>query len=69
MAWVDFHLSPVSLFKIAVVAIHGLKNLGLTKVSDKADEPAPEVTANDPWDDVDDTNDSCMNANTIIPLA
>ena len=69
MAWVDFHLSPVSLFKIAVVAIHGLKNLGLTKVSDNADEPAPEVTANDPWDDVDDTNAPLTDAEAILWVA
>ena len=68
MAWVDFHLSPVSLFKIAVVAIHGLKNLGLTKVSDNADEPAPEVTANDPWDDVD-TNAPLTDAEAILWVA
>ena len=68
MAWVDFHLSPVSLFKIAVVAIHGLKNLGLTKVSDNA-EP-PEVVANDPWDVVEvDTNAPLTDAEAILWVA
>ena len=44
IAWVDFHLSPVSLFKIGAAATHGFRNLGWAK--DPA-EVEPPVFSND----------------------